>query len=87
MGDFGNLRKCEIRLVAGEKGQLVSGELRKNSHQTRKFSHQTRKFFDLGGKKWVKIRKNLQKCELFYQKFTLFDPVFCTPLRKCARSV
>jgi len=38
------------------------------SHQTRKFSHQTRKFFDLEGKKWVKNRKNLQKCEFFYQK-------------------
>ena len=37
-----------------------------------KFSNQMRKFLDLGGKKWVKNRKNLQKC-------ALFDPVFCTP--------
>jgi len=35
------------------------------SHQTRKFSHQMHKFFDLGGEKWVKNRKNLQKCAFF----------------------
>jgi hypothetical protein len=40
---------------------------------------------DLGEKKWVKNRKNLQKFAFFsknVQKCALFDPVFCTPLRK-----